>query len=185
MKTILLSFLFFTAFVNAQETEFSFTLEKGLTDFIITPVEGKTSAEIYKKTLDWIKETYKNPDKVILMTVENELIRFEGSSDSFYALNLMGKQYQNSRYLIEVNFKDGKYKFDLISIESFSQGWNKLTFFNYHTSKEFLDNTTVFKKDGTLRSTFKYLPEVPIYFNNLNKSLLESITTTVKKSDGW
>lgn len=43
----------------------------------------------------------------------------------------------------------------------------------------------MYKKDGTFRSFCKYVPEIPLYFNNLNKTLLESITSTVKKSDGW
>jgi hypothetical protein len=48
-----------------------------------------------------------------------------------------------------------------------------------------LEKAYVFKKDGTLRSSFKFANEVPTYFNNLNKSLSESIISTVKKTDGW
>jgi hypothetical protein len=41
------------------------------------------------------------------------------------------------------------------------------------------------KKDGTLRSTWKNINDVPVYFNDLNKSLLESMTTSIKKNDSW
>ena len=44
---------------------------------------------------------------------------------------------------------------------------------------------TIYKKDGTLRSTWKNINDVPVYFNDLNKSLLESITTSIKKNDSW
>ena len=60
MKKILFVLLILMSFYsNAQETEFTFTAEKGMTDFIVTPVEGKTAPEIYKKVIEWIKVTYK------------------------------------------------------------------------------------------------------------------------------
>jgi hypothetical protein len=33
------------------------------------------------------------------------------------------------------------------------------------------------KKDGTFRSSFKHIPDMPIYFNNLNKSLMNYINS--------
>ena len=80
--------IFASNIINAQETEFTFDSNKGMTDFIVVPVEGKTAPEIYKKIIEWIKVTYKNPDKVILSTIENEYIRFEGSSETLYAVNI-------------------------------------------------------------------------------------------------
>lgn len=82
MKKLLIGFtLLFSTFVNAQETEFTFNKERGMTDFIVIPVEGKTATDIYKKVIEWIKITYKNPNEVILSTIENEYVRFEGISD--------------------------------------------------------------------------------------------------------
>ena len=72
MKKIILFTFLISGILNAQETEFTFTPEKGMTDYIVTTVDGKTAPEIYKKIIDWIKITYKNPDKVILSTIENE-----------------------------------------------------------------------------------------------------------------
>ena len=201
MKKIILGLLIVMSFYsNAQETEFTFTAEKGMTDFIVTPVEGKTAPEIYKKVIEWIKVTYKNPDKVILSTIENEYVRFEGSSDKFYSINwgaeLGGVIFEDAKYQIEISIKNGKYKFDLISIERYRKptiftstisiegGWQDISeSFSGHTSKESLQ--IVFDKDGVLNSIFINYPQVPIYFNNLNKSLSESIVSTVKKSDGW
>ncbi len=79
MNKIVLGLLMVVSFYsNAQETEFTFTADRGMTDFIVTQVEGKTAPEIYKKVIDWIKITYKNPNEVILSTIENEYVRFEG-----------------------------------------------------------------------------------------------------------
>jgi len=193
MKKLQLLFLFLTGVMSAQETEFTFDNTKGMTDFVVTNVEGKIAPEIYKKVIEWIKITYKNPDKVILSTIENEYVRFEGFSEVCYAMNvpLMGKNYYDTKYQIEISIKDGKYKFDLIGMENYitpSQysrgGWTTNTLFNGSIDKDFLDKN-IYKKDGTLRSYYKYINDVPQYFNDLNKSLVESITATVKKSDSW
>lgn len=168
---------------NAQETEFTFTADRGMTDFIVTQVEGKTAPEIYNKVIEWIKVTYKSPEKVILSTIENEFIRFEGSSDSFYAMNSISKIYVPVKYIIEISIKDGKYKFDYVGMTIIENG----VFIPYFSTKnkQELDQYPIFKKDGTLRSPYKYFIEVPTYINNLNKSLSESIVSTIKKSDGW
>ena len=53
MKKIIFGLLMLVGFYsNAQETEFTFTAERGMTDFIVTPIEGKTATEIYKKIID-------------------------------------------------------------------------------------------------------------------------------------
>ena len=193
MKKVVMLILLVSGIMNAQETEFTFNNERGMTDFIVTPVEGKTAPEIYKKVIEWIKITYKNPDKVILSTIDNEYVRFEGSSNSFYSLFnfMMGtKDYYNTKYQIEISIKDGKYKFDIISLEKYSEpskysagGWYDDSIFNRNMPKEKLSD--IYKKDGSLRGLWRNLSEIPIYFNNLNKSLLESMTTSIKKNDGW
>ncbi|RBA29489.1 DUF4468 domain-containing protein [Flavobacterium tibetense] len=193
MKKLFLGLLMAVCFYSsAQETEFTFTAENGMTDFIVTPIEGKTAPEIYKKVIEWIKVTYKNPDKVILSTIENEYVRFEGYSETLHSYNAMGKHYEPTKYEIEINVKDGKYKFDLISMQSlklassYSQGgWYDVKMFTSKMTNEDLVKAYVFKKDGTLRATYKYINEIPMFFNNLNKSLSESIISTANKSEGW
>lgn len=194
MKKLFISILLvlgITSYTNAQETEFTFNNERGMTDFVVTQVEGKTSAEIYKKAIEWIKVTYKNPDKVILSTIENEYIRFEGSSNNIYSVTNLGmKTYLPTKYQIEITIKDGKYKFDLMAMENLYQstqytsgGWSANALFVSNLKKEYLDKT-LYKKDGTPKPTFKdSMITVPAYFNSLNKSLLESMTITVKKDD--
>ena len=99
----------------SQETEFKFDKE-GFTDFVVTQCEGKTQVELYKKALDWVSVTYKNPKEVIKAQIENDYIRIEGSSNSLICLNILGKKYNNATYQIEISFKDGKYKFDVTSV---------------------------------------------------------------------
>lgn len=87
MKKIVLLLLFISGIMTAQESEFTFDSTKGMTDFVVINVEGKTAPEIYKKVIEWIKITYKNPDKVILSTIDNEYVRFEGASDYLWCMS--------------------------------------------------------------------------------------------------
>ena len=185
-KIILVVFVFVSFLSNAQETEFTFTSDKGMTDFIVTSIEGKTATDIYKKVIEWIKVTYKNPDKVILTSTDNEFVRFEGYSETLYSYNAKGQNYLPAKYQIEISMKDGKYKFDIINFQilASTNTWVDYKFFNNPSSKEDLEKG-VYNKDGSLKSYCKYFQEIPTYFNNLNKSLSENIISTVKKSDGW
>lgn len=54
----------------------------------------------------------------------------------------MGKSYQNVKYQIEISIKDGKYKFDIISMKNYlaprqysSGGWRNNGFFNSNLNK--------------------------------------------------
>jgi hypothetical protein len=183
MNKVLLGLLMLVGFYsNAQETEFTFTAEKGMTDFIVTPVEGKNATEIYKKAIEWIKVTFKNPDKVILSTIENEFIRFEGVSDIIRS---------KKKYQIEISIKDGEYKFDLINLqENYALNqrevplWNtSCVNFNTNSTKKSIEN--MYKSNGRYTGCFGYIPKFLIFFNDLNKSLFDSVVSTVKKTDGW
>jgi len=183
MRKLLLGFLFFLSFsAKSQETEFSFN-DNGMTDFIITSVEAKPAFEIYKKVIEWINVTYKNPNKVVLSTIENQFVRFEGSSSEFYAMNAISKIYVPVKYEIEISIKDGKYKFDYIGMTIIENNI-RIPYFNTKTKEE-LGKYPIFKNDGTLKSSYKYFTEVPIFLNNLNKSLLESLISNVKKGNDW
>lgn len=54
---------------HSQESEFKFTKD-GLTDFVVSPVNGKTQSELYKKALDWVSYSFKEPGEVIKANIE-------------------------------------------------------------------------------------------------------------------
>lgn len=171
---------------NAQETEFKFTKE-GFTDYVVGNVEGKTAQELYKKTIDWINVTYKNPKEVIKAQIENDYLRIEGSKSNMLCIKTLGLlNCYNVRYQIEISLKDGKYKFDLIKLEQYTppsqytvtSGWSEVG----------LTNTSYcYKDNGDLKSLFKLYPTaIETEFNSLNTSLkdfLKSDTIPSKKSD--
>lgn len=187
MKKILLVLLMAVSFYsNAQETEFKFTKE-GFTDYVVGNVEGKTTQELYKKTIDWINVTYKNPKEVIKAQIENDYIRIEGAKSNMLCIKTLGLlNCSDVRYQIEISLKDGKYKFDLIKLEQYTAP-SKYTFISGWSEVGLANTSAYFKENGDLRSFFKLYPaSIETEFNTLNISLLDflkSDTIPSKKSD--
>src|SRR5690606_27291628 len=98
-----------------QSSQFTLTPE-GFSDYIITDVAGKSNTDLYKKTADWIATAVKHPSEKLISKTDNEKIIFEGT-DKIVSFNGPTKLVYDSRYQIEVSFKDGKYKFDLLKLE--------------------------------------------------------------------
>ncbi|MBA5792998.1 DUF4468 domain-containing protein [Flavobacterium sp. xlx-214] len=189
MKKFLLTVLFLNAFMNnsyGQEKEFVFSKER-LTDFVVTDFEGKSQSELFRKTLDWVAITYKNPKEVIKAQIENEYIRIEGSSDDIFCIKALGQVgCQEGIYQIEISFKDNKYKFDIIELKRYivpsqyvNGGWSN---FDLNSNEEY------YNKKGEIRNTYKLFAErIPNYFNNLNSSLKEFVLNDniPSKSSDW
>lgn len=159
MKKIMIFIFFLSANAGfTQETEFKFTKD-GFTDFVVVQCENKTQAELYKKTLDWIAVNYNTPSAVIKGQIENDYIRIEGSVKDLIT--------SSSKYQIEISFKDGKYKFDVIEFLYWSE-------FPEPKYKEFnmSDTKKHYNKQGQIKHSFKLESErLPKYFNTLNSSL--------------
>lgn len=185
-KTILVLLMSVCFYTNAQETEFKFTKE-GFTDYVVIPIEGKTAQELYKKTLDWVSLTYKNPKEVIKAQIENDYIRIEGAKSSMLCVKSLGLLTCNDvRYQIEISFKEGKYKFDLTKLEQYvpasqyvvNSGWNEV---------ELKNTSYCYKENGDLKNLFKLYPQaIETEFNTLNISLkdfLNSKEIPSKKGD--
>jgi len=186
MKYLLfLLFISFSILSFGQDSTFTFT-KNGFTDFVVSKVEGKLQADLYKKALDWISVTYKNPNVVIKAKIENEYIRFEGSNSNMICTKILGLKTCNlSTYQIELSFKDGKYKFDVIELKQYttpsqytSGGWSEIVL---STPKDVQDKpdvmNSIFAEDGEPKKMFRfYVENIPIEFNSLNKSLKEFLS---------
>ena len=96
--------------------------DKKFTDFVVVTIDSLSQNKLYERTINWIKEKYKNPESVIKMTIENEKIRFEGYKENLYFvtrkfLGAEGTTYYGGNYTIEISLKNGKYKFDPVNLE--------------------------------------------------------------------
>jgi hypothetical protein len=165
MKNIF-TFLFIAITINCfgqtnekvKSDKFEYT-EVGLNDYVVTEIEGKTKNEIYSKALYWVKETYKNPDIVLKMQIENEKLRIDAVAIGLLKVKGFAS---NLSYIIEISFRDYKYKFELASLL-------------YENSTDY-KRVPNFKTDKKLLKNFGNTPsEIENYFNSLNQSLKEYI----------
>ena len=131
MKKLLL-LLFVTALfqVNAQELEVRTLVieegtntQKGTFKFIkpvlVLEADG-TSAELYQRAINWVNETYKNPEEVIKAKVEGDYLRLEGSVSDLLQMSVIGTTYYyDVRYTVKLNFKDGRFKYEITKIEQY------------------------------------------------------------------
>ncbi len=169
---------------NAQApTKFELT-PAGFTDFVVSDVPGKQKPALYKSTLDWVQATFKKED-AIKAKAEAEKVVFEGTGKVVSIDGALKLTYE-SRYQVEVSFKDGKYKFDLLKLEYFTErtqhgpgGWREI---------QLTDVTNYYTKQGTLRPANKYFPEIADYFNKINddlKKFIESGATVPTQKSDW
>ena len=142
-------------------------LEIGLNDYVVTNIEGKTKEEMYKKAMNWVKETYKNPDAVLKMNIENEKFRINGIASGIIKVKGIS---MNLEYIIEVSFRDNKYRFELISLL-----YENAT--DYKKMPNFKTNPKLIKNFGNSPT------EIENYFNTLNKSL--ELFIIGKKEEKW
>ena len=177
-KNIILFILTFISGISfSQEKKFIYD-KNGLTPFVVTDVENKTAKEIYQKSINWIKETYKNPNIVIKSEIEDESVRFEGISNNAGIVydGFGGKGLYSVKYSIKISVKDYKYKFEVIEFELLNcpikkNGWNP-------------NDKSFFKEDGSPRKPWKDYPKsIETLFDELNDNLKNYIIKDSKKDD--
>lgn len=177
MKKIILILLLVPVFANAQELP-KLKLSQIGVEPIVVSVEGMTAEMLYNKTLNWIQETYKDPEHVLKAKIENEKIRIEAVAQDAWSYKIMGmKQTYNMIYYLEISFKDGKYKLDYQIGEFLLNNGDKV-FFGW---KDF------YKKNGEVRNA--YSDAIPSIENTMNYFSLNYFNyvsgVTTKKESNW
>jgi len=89
------------------------------TDYVVVDLEG-TAEENYKRVIDYINSTFKNPKEVIVAESENEYIKINGFAKNLEAVNSLGMlSFMDVKYTLTYFVKDGKMKVELGSIENY------------------------------------------------------------------
>jgi len=157
-KKLLLLFLLISFGGYAQDISIT---KDGVTDYVVSDCEGITKDVMYNKAIEWVNFTFKNPSEVLIANLENDLIRLEFSETSTPI----------KKFVVEIQFRDNRYKFDPISIM-------------FPTvpvpSNDFLGTLDkYFKKDGSLKSrTSVTVKSVQNILNSTNVSLKNYINGT-------
>lgn len=141
--------------------------QQGINDFVITKMDSVSKKELYTRTIRWIQETYRNPDEVMTMKIENEKVRIDAVAPQLLQVRGLA---EDLNYIVEISFKDYKYKFEIVSL-----------LYQNSTDYKRIPN---FKTDKKMVKNFGTTPlDIERYFNGLNESLKAYITTKSKEDD--
>ena len=172
-------------FTLGQE-EFTWNQNGISPEYVVIDLDSIDQKNLYNNTINWIKVTYKNPDEVIKMTIQNEKVRFEGFQDNLICTNSLGlTNCYYALYTIEIGFKNNKYKFTPIKLEykvpssQYSAG-GLISILN--------DGSNYFNKKGIIRKMYSTIPSsIESLFNELNSNLANYLTaeTENNESDDW
>lgn len=158
---------------------FKYNYKDGLKKrYLVVNIDSTIKEKIYRLTKNWIKDTYKNPEKVLKADFENKKVRIDGydSKGVRFFNPLAGSSFEGSKYSVEISFKDNKYKFTPISMTAEIS----LNSFNFPLNEHV--KNFIYRKNGEPWSSNKYYPSnIEDLFNNLNISLNNYIKMNIKK----
>ena len=165
-EKLLLFFVSVIFQVNAQDISIT---KDGITDYVVSDCEGIAKDVMYGKAIEWVNLTFKNPNEVLIANLENNIIRLEFSETS----------KPIKKFVVEIQFRDNRYKFDPISIM-------------FPTvpvpSNDFIETLNkYYNKDGSLKSrTATTVKSVQNILNSTNVSLKNYINgVNVNPNDDW
>lgn len=186
MKKLLYFLLLIAGFMFAQSPE-KFEIKndgKGINQFIVVNIKDKSASEIYQKSLAWIKKNYNSPDAVIITTVENDYIRFQGIASKIFNSWTSGTG-SDIHYELELHVKDDKYKLQIVDLQQhkseviapFRKYWSTLMPFY------FAENIALYTKEGVIRKHLKYINNLPDYLNQISAEISKYITAN--PNENW
>ena len=184
IKLLLIALLF--SFNSFGQEKFIFN-KQGLTDFVVVNIDSLSNDQIYNKTINWIKESYTNPDEVIKTSIDGDKVRIEGFKDNLICISALGMATcYGGVYTITISCKNGKYKFDPSSL-TYRSPASQYTSGGIH---DFYlnDGSPYYKKNGKIRGSWKLIPKsVTGLFNDLNLSLKNYLlkNSSNKAQEDW
>lgn len=114
---------------------------------VVIEADGVSASELYNNAYRFIQENYKNPKEVIKGNVKGEYLKFDTYAPSFIVYNNSGAKIPiNATYTTELRFKDGKVRYEIVSLgmKGDSGGYSVLF------TGGLLQGYIVFKKNGSL-----------------------------------
>ncbi len=107
MKKIFLPALLLIANVSFSQDLPKFELTKDGVQPIVVNIDSFAVQALYKKSLNWIQENYKNPKEVLKSDIENETIRIAGIKNNACWYKTVGiKMSYDMEYSFQIDLKD-------------------------------------------------------------------------------
>ena len=134
-------------------------------DYVVIDYKDLSQSTLYNKTLSWVKNTFKNPDKVIKMKEENQSIRIQ----IFDNKSICGKYgCADELYTVQFEFRNDKIKVTPLEILGLHDSY-KL---------DLKKGDLYYKSNGNIRKFYSHVPKgVEKLINSYNVSLNNFITS--------
>lgn len=151
--------------------------------YVVINAEGKTAKQLFDNAIKYINKTYKSPEDVIKGKIDGEYFNFITHEPQIFLFKFLGRNMPYSaNYTTELNFKDGKVKYEIINLEI-----QHTTEYGIQTIP-FIRTTGggFFNKDGssTTKTMAKAKIDVENYFNLQLKALIEALIDK-NKNESW
>ena len=185
-KSILLSMIFFCSLSYGQ----TFVLTpNGLRDsldtersYVVINAGGKSAKQLYDNAIKYINKNYKNPDEVIKGKTDGEYLKYNTHASDFISFkNSFLKAKFDVDYTTELNFKDGKVKFEIIDLDMNKRtqnGVNRLLIIGNMMS------LGIYNKKGDLKIADAKI-QIENFFNIQVNQLSIDLLENNKKTDNW
>lgn len=164
---IIVSFILFAKITIAQQIP-SFELTKtGIAPVIIT-VDSLSTSELYKMTLSWVYEYYKDQKKALKTDVENQKIQVEGIKKNawFYAGSDVTTHY-DVEYVLYIDFDENKMILTFELGKTWNQGPEKVA------NSYFIDYRKIWKENGEVHKIYKEAkPGIDHMTNEISEALV-------------
>lgn len=179
-KTILLFALITSTVLFSQEKQKFEYAPNGITDYIVVNTDpALTKSELYKRAINWVKTTYKNPESVLKSEIQEESIRINGFQNDAVCNKALGMTTCfGLEYTLEISFKDGKYKFDFMDLIASTQA-GRFPLESYRKAI-YKDDNSIKKSGALLKSSIEES------LNGIAESFQNYVNgETQKKNDNW
>lgn len=154
----------------------------GLTETVIKTNHSVNT--IYNKTIGWVNETYKNPEKVLVGNVEGQSVTVSGYSSNAWHYRAIGTEFfYDISYHIYITISDSLIGFKILIDEMYVDGQKYLgstkDFFKKSGEYKELYNTAKSSLEGTLNNLLFS------YYNKINSQMTsaEAIEELRKSKD--
>lgn len=164
---LLFCFILASRITSAQDTP-QFALTKDGVEPIVVIVDSLNASQLYKKTLHWIQENYKNPLEVLKIDIKNENVRIADIKNNvWFYRNQDTTFYYDVEYVFNVNFEDNKIR---LSFE-FGNTWNRSA--QYVPHSYCINYKKLWKQDGEVHDIYKETkPGIDQMMNEISFSLI-------------
>ncbi|MBN2215008.1 MAG: hypothetical protein JW723_12270 [Bacteroidales bacterium] len=146
--------------------------------FVVILTDGMTAKQLYSKSVKYINQNYKNPEEVIKGNIEGEYLKWNTFVSNFLlATNSGAKVLFDAKYTTELYFKDDKFKYEIVSLEIYTQqGHYPIVYVGG------MMEWAIYNKKGELKRE-DVKEQIETYFNSEIYKITEFLKDNYKKND--